>query len=156
MGAVCFCQRSPKGSTAHWTEDSLFLALLSAQRHLTVVLPLVLQSGPAFFPVPLSVFYGTSRPAPHTSQKARAARESLLGQKPRSFISKFLFVSNSSDWPCGSHGLSGMTSVPSLILLTHITRPPKCLHSAVCQWPSGFSFIFDCFLKGTLGTFLSF
>lgn len=117
VGAVFFCQHSPRGSTAHWTEDSLFMALLSAQRHLTVVLPIVLLSGPAFFPVPLSAFYGTSRPAPHTSQKTRAARESLPGQKPRSSISKFLFVSNSSARSCGSHGLSGMTSVPSLILL---------------------------------------
>lgn len=117
VGAVCFCQCSPRGSTAHWTEDSLSMALLSAQGYFTVVLPLALQSAPAFFPVPLSAFYGTSRPAPHTSQKGRASRESLPVQRPRSSISKFLFVSNSSAWSCGSHGLSGMTSVPSLILL---------------------------------------
>lgn len=128
MGAVCFCQRSPRGSTAHWTEDSLFLALLSAQWHLTVVLPLVLQSDPAFFPVPLSVFYGTSRPAPHTSQQARAARESLLGQRPRSFISKFLFVFNSSAWPCGSHG-AVWNDLSSFFDFTNATSPG---HPSAC------------------------
>lgn len=74
VGAVFFCQRSPRGSTAHWTEDSLFMALLSAQRHLTVVLPIVLLSGPAFFPVPLSAFYGTSRPAPRLRKQGQPER----------------------------------------------------------------------------------
>lgn len=134
------------------------MALLSAQRHLTVVLPIVLLSGPAFFPVPLSAVYGTSRPAPHTSQKTRAARESLPGQKPRRSISKFLFVSNSSAWSCGSHGLTGMTSVPSLILLVphhQATQVPAFSCVSVTQWLLSLFFFFlsffDCFLKGLLG-----
>lgn len=132
------------------------MALLSAQRHLTVVLPIVLLSDPAFFPVPLSAFYGTSRPAPHTSQKTRAARESLPGQKPRSSISKFLFVSNSSARSCGSQGVSGMTSVPSLILLVphhQATQVPAFSCVSVAQWLLSLFFLsfFDCFLKGLLG-----